>query len=269
MSYDVAERSNYGGKPVVLYEFNFGTTHWFLTTDEMEVVFGGDTYLPIPISDSGYMQSGESQIDDVRIRMPAQHQIVDLFSPMPPIESLWVTIRRMNRGEPEAPIYFVGYVASVKGIREAELLCKPISNSFVRNGLRMSWSKQCQHALYDSQCRVNKLDFRESATVTSLTGTDVHAAIFDTFDDGYFDNGFIEYMLDLGAWERKGIESHVGDRVRLLGVTSGITEGMSLYAYPGCSRTTSTCLAKFNNLSNYGGFPHLPGKSPFDGDPVF
>ena len=44
--------------------------------------------------------------------------------------------------------------------------------------------------------------------------------------------------------------------------------GSEITLYPSCDRTTTGCNL-FDNLPNYGGFPHLPGKSPFDGSQVF
>ncbi|MGP1665642.1 MAG: phage BR0599 family protein, partial [Rhodanobacter sp.] len=72
-----------------------------------------------------------------------------------------------------------------------------------------------------------------------------------------------------GALERRGIDEHLGKQLRLLGKSDGLLEGMDVKAYPGCQRTSAVCAAKYNNLLNYGGYPHLPGKSPFDGDPLY
>jgi hypothetical protein len=69
--------------------------------------------------------------------------------------------------------------------------------------------------------------------------------------------------------ERRGIESHSGATFTVLGSTAGLDVGDYITAYPGCGRTRAECKNKFNNLPNYGGFAHLPGKSPFEGDPVF
>ena len=33
----------------------------------------------------------------------------------------------------------------------------------------------------------------------------------------------------------------------------------------GCSKTVSDCKNKFNNISNYGGFPYIPAKNPTQG----
>jgi hypothetical protein len=55
----------------------------------------------------------------------------------------------------------------------------------------------------------------------------------------------------------------------MFGLADGLYYGLAVNAYPGCNRTTTECVDKFDNLDNYGGVPDLPGKSPFDGDPVF
>jgi hypothetical protein len=42
----------------------------------------------------------------------------------------------------------------------------------------------------------------------------------------------------------------------------------NLEIYPGCDRTSGTCLTKFNNLVNFGGFPFMPDTNPFVGTHV-
>lgn len=56
--------------------------------------------------------------------------------------------------------------------------------------------------------------------------------------------------------------------IQAFGDTSEIHPGMIITVYPGCQRTIAAC-ETFSNLDNYGGFPFMPGKSPFDGTPFF
>lgn len=56
--------------------------------------------------------------------------------------------------------------------------------------------------------------------------------------------------------------------IQAFGDTSEIHPGMIIAVYPGCQRTMVAC-ETFSNLDNYGGFPSMPGKSPFDGTPFF
>jgi hypothetical protein len=45
----------------------------------------------------------------------------------------------------------------------------------------------------------------------------------------------------------------------------GYYGGVPLTLYPGCDHLKATCLAKFDNLPNYGGFPYIPARNPLDG----
>jgi hypothetical protein len=62
---------------------------------------------------------------------------------------------------------------------------------------------------------------------------------------------------------------HLGESLRTLGPVVGIAAGDPVVAYAGCKRTVRECIDKFDNYDNYGGFPHIPGRSPYDGNPVF
>ncbi|AAP96358.1 hypothetical protein HD_1576 [[Haemophilus] ducreyi 35000HP] len=54
-----------------------------------------------------------------------------------------------------------------------------------------------------------------------------------------------------------------------MGGTQKLSVGTQIKVYPGCDGRASTCLKKFNNMLNYGGIPHMPNKSPYDGSRVF
>ena len=79
--------------------------------------------------------------------------------------------------------------------------------------------------------------------------------------------GFVRWSVD-GEPERRGINSAEGDVLGLLAGTSGLEEVLTIWVCPGCPGTIAVCL-QFDNTDNYGGIPHLPGKSPFDGNPIF
>lgn len=271
MSYDFLERSNYDGIPTTLYEFALGTNIWRYSSGEQSVTVGGQMYEAVPISDSGIVQSGDVQADDFIVTMPANNEFAALFRATPPSEGVVVTVRRLNRGETEAPIVWVGALRSTKRVTQiaVDLICKSLSASLNRNGLRLAWGKGCPHALYDRNCRVNKDLYDTAIQITQLTGAVLISPSFESLPAGYLAGGFFEWELLPGLKERRAIESQSGSVVVVLGTTDGIVPGQWLTFYPGCDRVTSTCETKFNNLANYGGFPHLPSKSPFDGNPVY
>lgn len=58
----------------------------------------------------------------------------------------------------------------------------------------------------------------------------------------------------------------VGSFYRLV-LFSGFNEpvnGVAGDIYPGCKKTSTWCRVKFNNISNFGGFPFMPRENPFE-----
>ncbi|MDR3488615.1 MAG: phage BR0599 family protein [Bradyrhizobium sp.] len=271
MSYDSAEISNYDGVPTILYEFLMGTNAWRYASGEQDVTYVGNAFTAVPISDSGIVQSGDVNNDDFTVTMPDNVTLAVLFIATPPSAPIYLRVRRMNRGETDAPIVWVGTVKSAKHptIASLAVVCKVLTSSLDRNGLRLSWGRGCQHALYDRNCCVDPDDFGIAVAVDSLTGGTFTSSGLAAVATGYLAGGYLEWELLPGVMERRAIDSHAGTTVTVLGTTDGLEAGQMVTVYPGCDRVTLTCQTKFNNLANYGGFPHMPGKSPFDGDPVF
>lgn len=271
MVFDFAERSNNQGNTISLYEFRIGTTYWRYSSDVEDTELGDVTYEACAISDNGITMSGDAENDDLSITMPATVEFPLLFRGTPPSNEIWVTVRRKQVGDDDAPVEWLGTLSNVKqtGLSAVVITCHQLTASFNRNGLRLSWGRQCPHALYDRNCKVDKSNFVLTLQVTAVSGAIVESPALATLPSGYLSNGFFEWERYAGILERRPIENHNGAQFSILGVSDGLKIGDWVNAYPGCNRTTDHCVKKFNNLSNYGGIPHLPGKSPFDGDPVF
>lgn len=271
MAYDVIERSNQSGKPVALYEFIFGTVTWRYCGFTSPITVAGDTYQPLAIGDGGYSMSGEPSDDMISITVDASISLANILNGSPPSQTVWVNVRRYHHGDSEAPITWVGYVASRKQISAAavDIRCKMLTAGFDRDGARLTYGRQCPHVLYSIDCRANKATFAFTTTVDSLDGATVYSSYLTSKPSGYFSNGFFEWVRFTGAIERRGIEIHSGNNFVVLGTTVGLEAGDAITLYPGCQRNRSDCKNKFNNLANYGGFAHMPSKSPFGGDPVF
>lgn len=296
MSYDLYERSNEKAQPVALYEFQFGDTYWRYAASPNVVladnnqprgafdpygfdfdtfeIGASDAYAPLAISDDGVNQSGNENANEVTITCPSDLAVVRMFGVSPPNSMVIVRMRRWQAGLTDAPVVWVGTIASVQreGRSGAKIKCRSLSASFRRAGLRLTWTKNCPHALYDNQCRVRKEDYAFNTTVDSTGPVSVRASALATQPDGYFTGGFVEWVCtqttDCVVMRRRAIESHTGDTLVLLSFVGNLPNGTPISVYPGCARTTAAC-ATFNNLSNYGGYEFIPSKSPFDGDPIY
>lgn len=271
MTFDARETSIQAGQPLRLYEFQRGLIRFRYTNADRAIEFETQTFDPVAISDDGIRQTGEPNADALLIVCPHDLAVAQLFRGAPPAAEIAVIIRDLHFGESEAAIAFLG---SIDGVSfptpgRAEISCQSLAASMRRPGLRLTWERGCPHSLYDHNCRVNRDLFAVPATIQSMTGSTITSGAFDAFADDYFPGGYVEWSIGLGETDRRGVERQVDDTLTLLGGTDGLAVGMEVTGYPGCPRTIAICDSRFDNVPNYGGFPHLPGKSPFDGDPIF
>jgi uncharacterized phage protein (TIGR02218 family) len=270
MTFNSAEISNENGRPVALYLLEWGETEWAYTSADRDITLGVNkkgqprVYQARTVSDSGMVQGGSAQ-NDFTMTCPGNLPIVDLFQGTPPSLDIWLTVRRIHFGEPDAPIYWVGNVLNVKrtGPAVAQIIGQPITATFKRTGARLGWTRECPHFLYDSECRVNPEDYKHEAVITAKTGTTVTV---DTVggEDGYYRGGMVIFEINEdGTLEYRMIENNNGLVITLLGLSDSLEVGMTVALYPGCDRTPTTCRARFNNIPNYGGYHFMPGQTPF------
>lgn len=278
MSFDTYEISNSAGRPISLYEFRYGNTYYrYCTADQNQIVGEDEDGYPavweaLTISDDGVTQGGSDQ-NDLQVETQADMPIVAIFRNGQPSGKVWLSVRHWHIGDPdeETPLVWSGTVTNAVEVDSAtyRLIGRSLAGTYDKQGLRLSWTRMCPHALYsDFGCKVDKDEHAYPRTIATLTGNGFTCTAHAEPDEGTFAGGFVEWLRTDGSLERRGIESQTGNDFRVMGSTSGLVIGTEVTIYPGCARTTATCKA-FDNLPNYGGFPHLPGKSPFDGSPVF
>jgi uncharacterized phage protein (TIGR02218 family) len=280
MSFDTIEISNQDGKPIFLYEFVQGVLPsngrgWFFNTSDRDIVYnhpvyGNTTYVAEAISDGGVTISGGSEDNEITITVPFLNAVSQLFTATPPSTKVNVTIRALHYGDTDAPIHWMGTVSSRKVPQdgEAQLLCNAVIASFSVGGLRLCYERQCPHPLYSlTTCKAVKVPV--SCVITALTGDSITADNFATMSDGKFNGGYVEWPIVGTLMESRSIDQHTGTTVTLLGSTDGLAVGMTITAFIGCDHSRQGCNDDHSNLPNYGGFAHMPGRSPFDGDPVF
>jgi len=272
MTFSSAETSTQDGRPIALYTLRWGNTYWRYTSADSDVdgteVIGGIvtpvTYSARAVQDSGMVQGSGNQ-NDFTMDCPASLPIVDLFGVTPPAGTIWMTVRRKHIGEADTPIYWIGTITNVKRLNlgEAQVIGVPLTASFARTGLRLCWTRECPHFLYDMDCKVNEADYREEGVISAVTPSTVTVTMIP-MPDQYFRGGYIEWAANAdGTMDRRMIESQEGNTFTVFGLTERMTVGLAVNVYPGCDRSPQTCKDKFDNIDNYGGFDFMPGESPF------
>jgi uncharacterized phage protein (TIGR02218 family) len=235
------------------------------------MTFDSQTFTAKPISCGPIRQTGDSQSDEFTITVPTSIDFVTDFNLVPPAERVQAIVRRVHVGDSDGAVRFHGFVDRVKrrDRTKTDVICKSLGATFRRAGVRLPWQRQCPHALYDVSCRVNKAAHAHTGIVTAINGVGIAASGLSAAGEGQLNAGFVEWTTASGFKAWRLVLAHAGDTVALLGGSSGIEVGMTVVAYRGCQRTAEYCNSVFNNLANFGGFRHLPSKSPFSGDPVF
>ena len=135
-------------------------------------------------------------------------------------------------------------------------LAKNIGNVFTAN---------CRHTLFSQggsgfvgKCGVNKDSFKATGSVTGITIPKWKFSISTSQPDGYYSNGYVKFTSGYNNGLSAVIKNHTANSIELyLPTAFVIAQGDTFEIFAGCDKTLDTCKNKFNNVLNFGGFPHI------------
>lgn len=273
MTYALTERSAASAKPVRLYQFSRGVLRWSYNSSDRDISHLNQVFKAVRggIKDAGIRQTGQASPDVLKITAPADLEVARLYRGAAPSSPIQLTVFARHYGVDDYLVIWSGEIRSVKwpALDRCEISCSPLTERMEMQGLRLGWERNCPHALYSTACGVDMSFHRVDSTVQSMDGTSVSNGAFAGYPAGHFAGGLVEWTISGGEFERRGIEAHSSSTLTLLGGTGGISLNQAIRVYPGCAQTVASCKNRFDNLANYGGIPHLAGKSPWDGSNVF
>ncbi len=151
----------------------------------------------------------------------------------------------------------LSFVAEVRSL--AHVLGQTVGRTF---------QATCDAALGDPRCGVD-------LEASSFTGTgNVEAVVRDrsfratglaSFPVGWFTHGTLTWTSGANAGRIAEIASHdVSDGIATIALLEapvrGVAEGDTFTIHAGCDKRIETCGAKFANVANFRGFPHIPGQ---------
>lgn len=265
---DAQETSVQGGAPVELYEFSVGASEVYrFTSSEGEYVLNALTYSPLVITRTSIEKSDEAAQEDIEIELPSNNAVPRLFIGIQPPERVDVTVLRVHEtASPQTTItLFDGYVKSVSiNDYNGILKCTPFNEVFRRAIPRFTYQGLCNHSLYDAGCKINRFLFDTTGTVTAIS-TDERTltipgvgAVGSNSPADAFVGGYIEFGTDT-----RMIVGQSGDNVTMFLPfrESPLNETVTLFQ--GCAHDLQTCIDKFDNAANYGGFPYIPSSNLF------
>lgn len=266
------------GRIVRLYRFFRGGLTWLYTTHTANVTWQQSTYTSTPgLSDDGLRQTGQATADAMNITAPADFGVAQLWRGTPPGGAMNLTIYDAHwLGDQDSSgivgaVAWAGQVTDVKWTASdrCRLTCQSLSTLLDRQGLRLTWQRECPHAFGDKNCGADVSKWQVKGVISAMTGSTITASALRGYSANWFTGGWLEWSIGGGETEARGVEAYSGTTVTLTGGTGGLNVGDTVYVYPGCPGTTTACINNFDNINNFGGCPIMPGKSPFDGEPLF
>jgi uncharacterized phage protein (TIGR02218 family) len=270
LSYEAVDQSVEGGKPIELFLFQSTGTQFAYTTSPTEITHNSILYTPASIDRPEPSLTALYENKPFEITIPATDPLVNprYVRTVPPSRET-VTIYRKHLSDPEAIILFAGEIKSVRFENNyAKISCHSVSELMDHAIPYRSFSSLCSHILYDRGCKMNEFDFETDLEVQAVGADyiDVTGTGLSALGATYFRSGMVVH----GSLERRMIlaQTVLGPdqaRFSILLAFPGVGVGSLVKAYAGCDHTTATCITKFNNMTNYGGFPWVPARNPFEG----
>lgn len=179
------------------------------------------------------------------------------------------TLGEVSRGE-------LAFQAELRG------LAAPLNQDAGR-----TYGRLCDAVLGDASCTfdLSQTGFHGSGTVTaSVDDIAITASGLDLFEAGWFAQGLLTWVTGANAGARIEVRGHAvdGSSAKLTlwqKAALPVEAGDTFTIVAGCDKTFPTCKAKFNNVANHRGFPHMPGNDfamsfakangPNDGGSIF
>lgn len=267
MSYGSYESSIDSGSPIELYEFTQGGNRWYFTSHANPIEKDNNTYLPSPMTRGKIKLTSDVMKDSLKLSFPRGDAFAGQFLGFSPEKPTTVTILRGHITDPSEDfvVYWKGRIIGASaGGNKIDVDCESIYTSIKRPGLRARFEYNCRHVLYGGGCNLNREAFKVSSVIGGLSG-----GLWVTLEptgkpDGYFTGG----MLVSSQGATRFISAHVGDQLTISRPDPELEVGEPIDLYPGCDHLKTTCKNKFNNLDNFGGFPYIPVRNPFDGSSI-
>jgi len=152
----------------------------------------------------------------------------------------------------------IGEVRRSGGAFVAEL--RSLSHALDQERGRLYGAK-CDADLGDARCGValTASPLSLSLAVTSATKSELRAAL-PSVAEGFYTNGRVVFLGGANAGAQAHVKDHRGGVLTLwTPLSSAPAPGDQFRLSAGCDKTFGTCRAKFANVANFRGFPHMPG----------
>lgn len=257
-------RSIHGSSPQYLVHISnpFGD-NFYLNNSKKIISDGGNDYLPTIIKlEQSINDKTDSTKNDTVLKISSLSEVGNEIYTREDMQKWEVFVYGYDKNATDTPLLFRGDIASIyqSDLEWISIGLSSYYNKLQKDGLTKSYTNNCRHSLYTLDCGVVNSSYAES--LIGVAGTDGRTIVIQTTKpDGYYNNGYVR-AGDTGYTTNR-ITKHVGNTLTFATPfkISKINNKI-ITVYAGCDKSTTTCLNKFNNLANFGGFPRIPKIAP-------
>lgn len=273
MSYATLETSQASSNPIELYEFSWLGNTLYYTSSADPVLLNTITYVPMQISRTEILDSGEIGKNTLTLTCPEQFAVAALYGAGPPDDIVTLTIKRVQLAAidlTDTIIIWIGRILSVDWpALHSEIICENVFTALRAAGLHRVYTINCPFSLYGSQCGVNIASFTEVHVADSQVGNVLTGSTFNVHPDGWWAGGKLTWEYQPGVFAKRGIKNHVGTQIEITFALPNFPFGAPIHMSAGCDHTFNTCINKFGATLNYGGFPFMTSKNPWGAVSIF
>lgn len=278
MSFSSQEQSTEGGAPIEIYTFSGADTFRYTSASEPYTDSEGNVYEPVAMSRTAPTVSLKESSGSISIKVPFNNPFAARYLGGVPPSPDRVTIKQVHLSDSTAEEFpfWSGAVAAVKFSKnEATISLTGNMNRTAAQIPSQTFSWMCDHNLYDGRCRVVQSQFTFNFTVSAVSADGVTVTLADSgqaaaeiaSDASFFNGG--TFLTGVDGSQRMGVNFDATANANeytlvLLVPISGLEVGQAITFSAGCDKSVDTCVARFNNVRNYGGFPFVPTLNPFN-----
>lgn len=244
---------------------------WTFTSSDARVTYNSEDYLPISINRTGTEIKNDLAKADLTITLPLDNEMAKRWLKDNGELLVGMTIFKKNKAGVTNVIWKGRLASVVPGMQNLQLKFESIFTSMRRPGLRARYQRSCRHTLYGRGCLIDPDDYAVTSAVTAVTGgRTLTCTAASGQPGGYFIGGMLRSPDGLLSF----IVDHVGSSITIQRMSYSLQQSIDagfpfdVILYPGCDHSRATCISKFNNKLNYGGYDFIPVKNPTGGSSI-
>ena len=265
MSYDVQEKSIQDGMPIELFLFRRSTGETYAyTNSETPQVRDSITYTPEVISRERITRADLGENKELRVTVPSTNPMAALWNNLIPGGeiSFYLYQKHLTDSSSEYIQLFSGYIASASFLGDGRECTFSINPQTVKSGRiipRRTYSSSCNNTHYGARCGLNADEYQEEMTVVTVGTLAIQVEGASNLSGStYWVRGWLKF-----GDEYRLVIRQFNDFLYLNLPFRRSPLGATILGLPGCKHDISSCSA-FDNVANYGGYPYVPTKNPFD-----